>query len=132
MSRGGKSLPTLERVEAEIDKINSSSLLPPDVKIERIYDRSGLIHTTTHTVMHNLVFGVVLVFVVQSPPDLGASSQNVRRSLPSRYRSVPNELPPAHEVAMSSIDVPALIEDLRSRGVDADPRVVRRPDRRRP
>ncbi|MET0367900.1 MAG: efflux RND transporter permease subunit, partial [Methylobacterium sp.] len=35
------------------------------VKIERIYDRSGLIHTTTHTVMHNLVFGVVLVFIVQ-------------------------------------------------------------------
>ena len=50
---------------AEIDKINSSTILPPDVKIERIYDRSGLIHTTTHTVMHNLVFGVVLVFVVQ-------------------------------------------------------------------
>ena len=65
MTRGGESLPTLERVEAEIDKINASTVLPPDVKIERIYDRSGLIHTTTHTVMHNLVFGVVLVFVVQ-------------------------------------------------------------------
>ncbi|WP_375464776.1 efflux RND transporter permease subunit [uncultured Methylobacterium sp.] len=65
MSRGGQSLPTLKRVEAEIDKINASTILPPDVRIERIYDRSGLIHTTTHTVMHNLVFGVVLVFVVQ-------------------------------------------------------------------
>lgn len=65
MSRGGKSLPTLKLVEAEIDKINASGLLPPDVKVERIYDRSGLIHTTTHTVMHNLVFGVILVFVVQ-------------------------------------------------------------------
>ncbi|WP_449410444.1 efflux RND transporter permease subunit [Methylobacterium komagatae] len=65
MTRGGESLPTLERVEAEIDRINNSTVLPPDVKIERIYDRSGLIHTTTHTVMHNLVFGVVLVFVVQ-------------------------------------------------------------------
>ncbi|GJD81409.1 efflux RND transporter permease subunit [Methylobacterium gregans] len=65
MSRGGQSLPTLRRVEAEIDRINNSTILPPDVKIQRIYDRSGLIHTTTHTVMHNLVFGVVLVFVVQ-------------------------------------------------------------------
>ncbi|GBU17642.1 MULTISPECIES: CusA/CzcA family heavy metal efflux RND transporter [Methylobacterium] len=65
MSRGGQSLPTLRRVEAEIDKINASTILPPDVRIERIYDRSGLINTTTHTVMHNLVFGVVLVFVVQ-------------------------------------------------------------------
>ncbi|MBE7243648.1 MAG: efflux RND transporter permease subunit, partial [Actinomycetospora chiangmaiensis] len=53
MSRGGQSLPTLKRVEAEIDRINNSTILPPDVKIERIYDRSGLIHTTTHTVMHN-------------------------------------------------------------------------------
>ncbi|MGV7031334.1 efflux RND transporter permease subunit [Methylobacterium symbioticum] len=65
MSRGGQSLPTLKRVEAEIDRINNSTILPPEVKIQRIYDRSGLIHTTTHTVMHNLVFGVVLVFVVQ-------------------------------------------------------------------
>ncbi|CAO4165711.1 Cation efflux system protein [Methylorubrum populi] len=65
MSRGGQSLPTLQRVEAEIEKINSSTILPPGVKIERIYDRSELIHTTTHTVMHNLVFGVVLVFAVQ-------------------------------------------------------------------
>ncbi|GLS42331.1 efflux RND transporter permease subunit [Methylobacterium brachythecii] len=65
MSRGGESLPTLRRVEAEIDRINASTILPPGVKIERIYDRSGLIETTTHTVMHNLVFGVILVFVVQ-------------------------------------------------------------------
>jgi heavy metal efflux system protein len=65
MSRDGESLPTLRLINAEIDKINSSGILPPDVKVERIYDRSGLIQTTTHTVMHNLVFGVVLVFVVQ-------------------------------------------------------------------
>ncbi|KQP83199.1 CusA/CzcA family heavy metal efflux RND transporter [Methylobacterium sp. Leaf117] len=65
MSRDGQSLPTLRLVNAEIDKINASGILPPDVRVERIYDRSGLIHTTTHTVMHNLVSGVVLVFVVQ-------------------------------------------------------------------
>ncbi|MCJ2035357.1 efflux RND transporter permease subunit [Methylobacterium sp. J-068] len=65
MSRDGESLPTLRLVNAEIDKVNASGILPPGVKVERIYDRSGLIHTTTHTVMHNLVFGVVLVFVVQ-------------------------------------------------------------------
>ena len=41
MSRGGQSLPTLQRVEAEIDKINASRRsCRPDVKIERIYDRS--------------------------------------------------------------------------------------------
>ena len=65
MSRGGQSLPTLQRVEAEIERINGSTILPPGVRIERIYDRSELIRTTTHTVLHNLVFGVILVFTVQ-------------------------------------------------------------------
>ncbi|MCJ2126333.1 efflux RND transporter permease subunit, partial [Methylobacterium sp. J-077] len=65
LRRGSPSLPTIQRVEAEIETINTTGILPPGVQIERIYDRSGLIHTTTHTVMHNLVSGVVLVFIVQ-------------------------------------------------------------------
>jgi cobalt-zinc-cadmium resistance protein CzcA len=65
MRRGQQSLPTIQRVEAEIEKINASSILPPGVRIERIYDRKDLIKTTTETVLHNLMFGVVLVFVVQ-------------------------------------------------------------------
>ena len=65
LSRGGQSLPTIQRVEAEIEKINASGILPPGVQVVPLYDRSALIHTTTHTVMHNLVFGVVLVFLVQ-------------------------------------------------------------------
>ncbi|RVU21081.1 efflux RND transporter permease subunit [Methylobacterium oryzihabitans] len=65
LSRGGQSLPTLQRVKAEIARINASGILPPGVRIEPIYDRSGLIDTTTHTVLHNLVVGVVLVFLVQ-------------------------------------------------------------------
>src|SRR5262249_4349153 len=38
---------------------------PPGVQIERIYDRSDLINLTTHTVLFNLVFGMILVFFVQ-------------------------------------------------------------------
>ncbi|RTL72335.1 MAG: efflux RND transporter permease subunit [Hyphomicrobiales bacterium] len=65
MRRGQQSLPTIKRVEDEVERINNSNILPPGVKIDRIYDRSDLIHLTTHTVMHNLVFGVVLIFFVQ-------------------------------------------------------------------
>lgn len=65
MRRGQQSLPTIKRVEAEIEKINTSGVLPPGVQIERIYDRKDLIKTTTETVLHNLIFGVVLVFFVQ-------------------------------------------------------------------
>ena len=52
-------------VEAEVDKINSSGILPPGVHIETIYDRSDLINVTTHTVLHNMVVGIVLIFLVQ-------------------------------------------------------------------
>jgi cobalt-zinc-cadmium resistance protein CzcA len=65
MRRGAQSLPTIKRVEAEVAKINASGVLPPGVHIERIYDRADLIGVTTHTVLHNLIFGVVLIFFVQ-------------------------------------------------------------------
>jgi cobalt-zinc-cadmium resistance protein CzcA len=65
MRRGQQSLPTIRRVEAEVERINSTGILPPGVRIERIYDRSDLIKVTTETVVHNLVFGIVLVFFVQ-------------------------------------------------------------------
>jgi heavy metal efflux system protein len=65
MRRGEQSMPTIRRVEAEVEKINSSNILPPGVRIERIYDRSDLINVTTRTVLHNMLFGIVLIFFVQ-------------------------------------------------------------------
>ena len=65
MHRGDKSMPTIKAVQAEVEKINGSGILPLGVRIERIYDRSDLINLTTHTVMHNLVVGVLLIFLVQ-------------------------------------------------------------------
>ncbi len=65
MRRGEQSLPTIHRVEAEMDKINNSNILPPGVHLVKIYDRSELIGVTTSTVLHNLIFGIVLIFVVQ-------------------------------------------------------------------
>ena len=65
MRRGAESVPTIKRVEAEVDKVNSSGILPPGVSIQRIYDRSDLIKITTHTVLHNMVAGIVLIFLLQ-------------------------------------------------------------------
>jgi heavy metal efflux system protein len=65
MRRGEKSMPTIKRVEAEIELINSSNILPPGVHIERIYDRKDLIEITTSTVLHNMVFGIALIFILQ-------------------------------------------------------------------
>ncbi len=65
MRRGEKSMPAIKRVEAEIERINSSNILPPGVHIERIYDRKDLIDITTSTVLHNMVFGIALIFILQ-------------------------------------------------------------------
>jgi heavy metal efflux system protein len=65
MRRGEQSSPTIERVEKLVDRINSSSILPPGVHIERIYDRKDLIQTTTRTVLENMSFGIVLIVILQ-------------------------------------------------------------------
>jgi cobalt-zinc-cadmium resistance protein CzcA len=65
MHRGEKSMPTIRAVEAEVQKINATGVLPPGVSIKPIYDRSDLIAVTTNTVLHNMVFGIVLIFIVQ-------------------------------------------------------------------
>ena len=65
MQRGAQSMPTIKAVKAEVDTINNTGVLPPGVKIVPLYDRSTLIGITTHTVMHNLIEGVVLIFVLQ-------------------------------------------------------------------
>src|SRR5712672_2808712 len=65
MRRGEKSTPTIQRVEQEVARINESSILPPGVRIERIYDRKDLIDITTRTVLHNMAFGIALIFVLQ-------------------------------------------------------------------
>ena len=65
MRRGEQSMPTIERVKAEVDTINTTGILPPGVRIERIYDRSDLIRVTTHTVLHNVLAGILLIFLLQ-------------------------------------------------------------------
>jgi heavy metal efflux system protein len=53
------------RIKAEVEKINSDGTLPPGVKLVPFYDRTSLVSVTTHTVLHNLIFGCLLVFLIQ-------------------------------------------------------------------
>jgi heavy metal efflux system protein len=52
-------------VRAEIAKINSDGSLPPGVKLVPFYDRTSLVSVTTATVLHNLTFGCLLIFLIQ-------------------------------------------------------------------
>jgi heavy metal efflux system protein len=53
------------RIKAAIDKLNTDGSLPPGVKVVPYYDRTSLVSVTTHTVLHNLIFGCILVFMIQ-------------------------------------------------------------------
>jgi cobalt-zinc-cadmium resistance protein CzcA len=65
MNRTLQTNEVVQRVKAEVEKINQDGTLPPGVHIVPYYDRSTLVGVTTHTVLHNLVFGCTLVFLIQ-------------------------------------------------------------------
>ena len=65
MNRTQQTKDVIERVHAAVVKINGDGSLPQGVEIVPYYDRSTLVNVTTHTVIHNLIFGCLLVFFIQ-------------------------------------------------------------------
>jgi cobalt-zinc-cadmium resistance protein CzcA len=63
LQKGAESDSTLEAIHAKVKELNEH-ILPTDVKIVPFLDRSDLVHYTTHTVLHNLGEGVLLVSVI--------------------------------------------------------------------
>src|SRR6202790_1369112 len=54
---------TLAGIYAKVKELNEH-ILPPGVKVVPFIDRSDLVHYTTHTVLHNLTEGIILVVVI--------------------------------------------------------------------
>jgi cobalt-zinc-cadmium resistance protein CzcA len=65
MRRTEKTADMIPKVKAAIDMLNHDGSLPPGVRLLPYYDRAWLVGVTTHTVLHNLIFGCVLVFLIQ-------------------------------------------------------------------
>jgi cobalt-zinc-cadmium resistance protein CzcA len=63
LQKGVDSDGVLEGIHQKVDELNDR-VLPPGVKIVPFLDRSELLHYTTHTVLHNLTEGIILVVVV--------------------------------------------------------------------
>ncbi len=63
MRKGENPSQVLARVKEKIHELNTR-ILPSDVKMETFYDRDDLMRYCTHTVMHNLVEGIVFVTVI--------------------------------------------------------------------
>ena len=65
MNRTMHTNDVLPLVQQEVQKMNNDGSLPPGVKVVPYYDRGALVSVTTHTVVHNLIFGCILVFLIQ-------------------------------------------------------------------
>jgi cobalt-zinc-cadmium resistance protein CzcA len=63
LRKGANSDETLEAIHAKVNELNNH-ILPPGVKVVPFLDRSDLVHYTTHTVLHNLSEGIILVTIV--------------------------------------------------------------------
>jgi heavy metal efflux system protein len=63
LQKGDDADPALKGIEAKTDQLNNG-LLPKGVKVVPFLDRSDLVHFTTHTVLHNVTEGIILVVVV--------------------------------------------------------------------
>ena len=63
LRKGENSDAVLEGIHQKVAELNDH-VLPPGVKIVPFLDRSDLLRYTTHTVLHNLTEGILLVVVI--------------------------------------------------------------------
>ena len=63
LRKGAESDSTLQALHEKVKEMNER-VLPRGVQIVPFLDRSNLVHYTTHTVMHNLTEGIILVAII--------------------------------------------------------------------
>jgi heavy metal efflux system protein len=80
LQKGANSDEVLDGIHAKVEELNGveaqpakdgkpavaavPGLLPPGVKVVPFLDRDDLVHLTTHTVLHNLTEGIILVMII--------------------------------------------------------------------
>src|SRR5262249_26807971 len=65
MQKLERTMDVVTRVRAAVERMNSDGTLPPGVKVEPFYDRGDLVAVTVRTVLHNMAFGIALIFLIQ-------------------------------------------------------------------
>jgi cobalt-zinc-cadmium resistance protein CzcA len=63
LRKGADADSALVGIHEKVKELNDH-ILPPGVKVVPLIDRSDLVHFTTHTVLHNLTEGIILVVIV--------------------------------------------------------------------
>ena len=63
LRKGAAADTALQGIDKKVKELNDH-ILPPGVKIVPFIDRSDLVHFTSHTVLHNLTEGMILVSII--------------------------------------------------------------------
>jgi cobalt-zinc-cadmium resistance protein CzcA len=63
LRKGAAADTALQGVHKKVEELNNH-ILPPGVKVVPFIDRSDLVHFTSHTVLHNLTEGMILVSII--------------------------------------------------------------------
>ena len=63
LRKGANADEALAGIHAKVQELNDH-ILPTGVKVVPFIDRSDLVHYTTHTVLHNLTEGIILVVII--------------------------------------------------------------------
>ncbi|MFZ3369260.1 MAG: CusA/CzcA family heavy metal efflux RND transporter [Candidatus Sulfotelmatobacter sp.] len=63
LRKGAAADTALQGIHKKVEELNSH-ILPPGVKVVPFIDRSDLVHFTSHTVLHNLLEGMILVSII--------------------------------------------------------------------
>jgi cobalt-zinc-cadmium resistance protein CzcA len=63
LRKGADADQVLKDIHAKVKELNER-ILPAGVKVVPFIDRSDLVHYTTHTVLHNLTEGIILVVII--------------------------------------------------------------------
>jgi cobalt-zinc-cadmium resistance protein CzcA len=63
LRKGAAADTALQGIHKKVEELNDH-ILPPGVKVVPFIDRSDLVHFTSHTVLHNLTEGMILVSII--------------------------------------------------------------------
>jgi cobalt-zinc-cadmium resistance protein CzcA len=65
MQKFERTMEVVTRVREAVAKLNTDGTLPKGVQIVPFYDRGDLVGVTVNTVLHNMMFGIALIFLIQ-------------------------------------------------------------------
>src|SRR5436305_84052 len=115
MRYGGDSLATLKGVHERVEAIRKNHLLPIGMEIETYYDRERLVRLTTHTVLENLLVGMLLVtgvlwvFLGQARA-AAVAAVNIPLALMAAFCGMVFTGTPANLISLGAVDFGIIVE----------------------